>query len=37
MSDRFWMNLQTRYDIELEKDRLGSRLEDEVEMYEEAS
>jgi len=37
MSDRFWMNLQARYDIELEKDRLGSRLEDEVELYEEAS
>jgi len=37
MSDRFWMNLQTRYDLELEKDRLGSRLDDEVEMYEEAS
>lgn len=31
MSDRFWMNLQTRYDLELEKDRLGSRLESEVE------
>ena len=37
MSDRFWMNLQTRYDLEIEKDRLGSRLDDEVELYEEAS
>ncbi len=37
MSDRFWLNLQTRYDLELEKDRLGSRLDDEVELYEEAS
>ena len=37
MSDRFWMNLQTRYDLELEKDRLGSRLENEVELYKEAS
>ncbi len=37
MSDRFWMNLQTRYDLELEKDRLGSRLDKEVELYEEAS
>lgn len=37
MSDRFWMNLQARYDLELEKDRLGSRLEEEVELYEEAS
>lgn len=30
-SDRFWLNLQTRYDIEVEKDRLGSRLNQEVE------
>ncbi len=29
-SERFWMNLQTRYDLEVEKDRLGSRLDDEV-------
>lgn len=36
MSDRFWMNLQARYDLELEKDRLGTRLDDEVELYEEA-
>jgi antitoxin HigA-1 len=37
MTDRFWMNLQTRYDIELEKDRLGSKLEDEIESFKEAS
>ncbi len=37
MSDRFWMNLQIRYDLELEKDRLGSRLDKEVELYKEAS
>jgi addiction module HigA family antidote len=30
MTEQFWMNLQTRYDLELEKDRLGSRLEEEV-------
>ena len=29
-SDRFWLNLQSRYDLELEKDRLGDRLESEV-------
>ena len=29
-SERFWLNLQTRYDLEVEKDRLGSRLETEV-------
>ena len=37
MSDRFWMNLQSRYDIEREKDRLGSRLEEEVDVYENVS
>ncbi len=26
-TDRFWLNLQTRYDLELEKDHLGSALE----------
>jgi len=29
-SERFWLNLQTRYDLEVEKDRLGKRLEKEV-------
>lgn len=29
-SDRFWLNLQIRYDLEREKDRLGKRLEKEV-------
>jgi len=29
-SERFWMNLQARYDLELEKDRLGPRLKREV-------
>ena len=27
-SDRFWINLQARYDLELERDRLGSTLDD---------
>lgn len=31
-TDRFWLNLQTRYDLELEKDRLGERLEAEVQV-----
>lgn len=34
MSERFWINLQTRYDLELEKDRLQDRLEKEVHIYE---
>ena len=29
-SERFWLNLQSRYDLEVEKDRLGKRLEREV-------
>jgi addiction module HigA family antidote len=29
-SERFWLNLQLRYDLELEKDRLGDRLRREV-------
>jgi len=29
-SERFWMNLQLRYDLEVEKDRLGDRLDHEV-------
>jgi len=29
-TDRFWMNLQTRYDLEMVKDRLGNRLDQEV-------
>ena len=33
LSDRFWMNLQTRYDIEVEKDRLADRLEREVRVF----
>jgi addiction module HigA family antidote len=37
MSERFWINLQTRYDLELEKDRLQDRLEKEVHIYELAA
>ncbi len=29
-SERFWLNLQTRYDIEIQKDRLGDALDREV-------
>jgi plasmid maintenance system antidote protein VapI len=29
-SERFWLNLQTRHDLEIEKDRLGNRLEREI-------
>ena len=30
MSERFWINLQSRYDLELEKSRLAGRLAREV-------
>jgi addiction module HigA family antidote len=33
LSERFWMNLQSRYDLEVEKDRLGDRLQNEVRVY----
>ena len=33
LSERFWMNLQSRYDLEREKDRLAGRLEKEVQVY----
>src|SRR5436305_2934403 len=29
-SERFWLNLQTRFDLESEKDKLGRRLQQEV-------
>lgn len=31
MTEQFWMNLRTRYDLEREKDRLGPRLDSEVQ------
>ena len=32
LSERFWLNLQARYDLEVEKDRLQGRLEKEVKV-----
>ena len=29
-SERFWLNLQAGYDLEIVRDRLGDRLESEV-------
>jgi addiction module HigA family antidote len=31
-SERFWLNLQSRHDLEMEKDRLGDRLQREVKV-----
>jgi len=36
-SDRFWLNLQAAYDLDVERDRLGRRLEQEVAVYRKAS
>ena len=36
-SERFWLNLQARYDLECEKDKLGARLEKEVQVLGKAS
>lgn len=32
LSERFWLNIQTRYDIEVEKDKLDKRIEKEVKV-----
>ena len=32
-TERFWLNLQTRYDLEVEKVRLGGRLDREVATF----
>jgi addiction module HigA family antidote len=34
LTERFWLNLQARYDLEVEKDLLADRLEQEVRIYE---
>lgn len=31
-SERFWLNLQSRYELEVHKDELGDRLETEVKV-----
>lgn len=32
-SERFWLNLQAQYDLEVERDQLGDRLEKEVKKF----
>ena len=36
-SERFWINLQSHYDLELQKDKLGPRLKREVVELQRAS
>ena len=34
LSERFWLNLQARYDLEMEKDKFKGRIEFEVKVLE---
>lgn len=34
LSERFWLNLQSRYDLETEKEKLKGRIEEEVKVLE---
>ncbi len=36
-TDRFWLNLQARYDLEVERDHLGPKLEKQVRVFDRAS
>jgi addiction module HigA family antidote len=35
-TDRFWLNLQVRYDLEVEKDRLSDVLDRDVSVFQAA-
>jgi antitoxin HigA-1 len=37
LSERYWLNLQAHYDLEIQKDRLANRLEAEVKILRRAS
>jgi addiction module HigA family antidote len=32
-SELFWLNLQARYDLEVQRDLLGDRLENEIQVW----
>ncbi len=34
LSERFWLNLQARYDLEVEKDKLNDRIKTEVKVFQ---
>jgi addiction module HigA family antidote len=36
-TERFWLNLQSRFDLEVQRDRLGDRLRTEVAVLRVAS
>jgi antitoxin HigA-1 len=33
ISPKFWLNLQTHYDLEIQSDKLGNTLDSEVKIY----
>jgi addiction module HigA family antidote len=35
-SEKFWLNLQATFDLDVERDRLGARLAREVEVFRRA-
>jgi plasmid maintenance system antidote protein VapI len=35
-SAEFWLGLQSQYDLDIEEDEFGNRLEREVKVYSEA-
>ena len=35
-SEQFWLNLQSEYDLDVERDRLGDRLDAEVVVIQES-
>ena len=37
LSEKFWLNLQVRYNLEVEKDKLKDRLKKEVKRLEKVS
>ena len=37
LSEKYWMNLQMRYDLEVEKDKLQNRLSKEVKVYHKSA
>lgn len=36
-TERFWLNLQARFDLEVQRDLLGTRLAREVRVHDRAS
>lgn len=36
-SDRFWLNLQAAYDLDIERDRLGEQIKRDIPVFRKAS